>query len=900
MVVDPRLTAARAALARQQQQTGTGVRTSPVAALQQQAAQMAKPQAKPGSQEDWNARFKAAAQQSGVRPADQPKGAMGVLGKIVNNPVVSTALKPLQLLDVPGRTLKSTINEVADVFNGGDASFDDWKSQIRDEEFGFGDMTANTGNKWLDRAIGFAGDVALDPLTYLSFGSGKLAGSSGRALAAAELISKGHLDDGAKVGRLGVSAADDALRKSVLGIDSTSLKFLGNDVPGTAGAGRAVGQTVNKARAAVMDTAVGRRIARGRDTDEVARAMNVLNGRAPGDLKAAAGVVKTSGMKRIARGTIAARHQQAMRGFLKIPQQDRVALTHAAEMGVPNAARQFDDALFNDFVSAGATGVKRRRNHVAHIMTREGRDALDKLPSGKVSINTTQSKGAAFERVWQAGKTYDINGQQVRLNTGTIAEINEKIGGALGGVKVLEDDFAKIAQTQLAMTAEDIGTAYALRELTQQMPDVVKSYEEIKRFNPTGSWTSASQDGFVAAAKAGQVGPRVKQMIEDGWEVLDSKLFAAGDEMLVRPEYREMVQRVINMVDDSEAWAVVDKYTQFFKTYATLSPGFHFRNLMSATFMNYADGVKTADMADALGLWKQFRDDPDGFINGLPYDSVEGQAFRATFGSGAGGHFSVAELGEHTMVGKATNNPVTRASRIAGEWVEGPVRLAMALNTIKGGADEMAALQRITRIHFDYSQVSQFDRKMKRMIPFWTWMSRNLPLQLQQMWLKPRAYAHYEALKNNFDITDPDDVVPSFWEDQGAFQFADGWFAMPDLPHTRLGDQAGMVEDPLKFLANFNPVLRVPGEMVANRKAFTGNEFYEDESKLLYALTNMVPAAAQVDRLSGGKITGAMGGDTAGREDKQLASLMGYLGIPVKNLTDLQIQQELARRSRQQ
>ena len=64
--------------------------------------------------------------------------------------------------------------------------------------------------------------------------------------------------------------------------------------------------------------------------------------------------------------------------------------------------------------------------------------------------------------------------------TKTIAEINEKIGGAMGGIQVLEDDAAIIAQAAVKRTAEDVGMAAALREMSRDFPDAVKSIREIR------------------------------------------------------------------------------------------------------------------------------------------------------------------------------------------------------------------------------------------------------------------------------------------------------------------------------------------------------------------------------------------------------------------------------------
>lgn len=117
-------------------------------------------------------------------------GPLGVLGKVVNfdiipgklafQPIRSAVLKPLEIVDTGRRTVISGVNELVDLMPGGEkASFGDFISQARDTSYGFGTAFANpTGNKWLDRAIGLTGDILLDPLTYLTFGTGGFAKSA--------------------------------------------------------------------------------------------------------------------------------------------------------------------------------------------------------------------------------------------------------------------------------------------------------------------------------------------------------------------------------------------------------------------------------------------------------------------------------------------------------------------------------------------------------------------------------------------------------------------------------------------------------------------------------------------------------------------------------------------------
>ena len=99
--------------------------------------------------------------------------------KIFSNPIVGNALKPLIVLDTGRRAAVSGVRELADAMDSNPetrARFGDFIQQAKDPAYGFG--TAFPISGWKGRIIGLAGDVALDPITYLSLGTnvpGKLA-----------------------------------------------------------------------------------------------------------------------------------------------------------------------------------------------------------------------------------------------------------------------------------------------------------------------------------------------------------------------------------------------------------------------------------------------------------------------------------------------------------------------------------------------------------------------------------------------------------------------------------------------------------------------------------------------------------------------------------------------------
>ncbi|HEX5015992.1 MAG TPA: hypothetical protein VFX15_00225 [Actinomycetes bacterium] len=438
-------------------------------------------------------------------------------------------------------------------------------------------------------------------------------------------------------------------------------------------------------------------------------------------------------------------------------------------------------------------------------------------------------------------------------------------------------------------------------------------------------------------AKATVAGELMKKVALDGWEGIATKLLrdetatlsaagkAAGlranQSVVIAKELRDRLERVTRMMETPEAWKLVDKYTAFFKTYATARPGFHVRNALSAVFMNLVDGVRIRDMYDGMSAWRAFTKNPREFWESA--DQRARDAVTAVLASGAGGQFSergLATAGSASSKAYRTimNNWFTNKNRRAGTFVEGAARMGMALNSARRGQSLDAAVDRLTKYHFNYRELSSMDVTARRYIPFWTFMSRNLPLQLEQMWLRPQMYLRYQSLVRNFEET-PDPLTPEYWLGQGAFTMDENaaerdapWYLAPDLPHLR-------VHEPFEamaggdwgraLLSDLNPLGMAPVEAFAfNKKVYTGAPIEGDYIEPSNWMKPLLPLMAVL----GGTAQGASGqavvddryahvarsllppleilerltteaGTRQGRRDE---TLYRFLGAPVLQLTD--------------
>ena len=405
-----------------------------------------------------------------------------------------------------------------------------------------------------------------------------------------------------------------------------------------------------------------------------------------------------------------------------------------------------------------------------------------------------------------------------------------------------------------------------------------------------------------------------ERVAKDGFalQVLDPII---GKNLYVRKEMLRMKNAFVAQArkEPGAIGKAIDGYTKFFKTYATATPGFHIRNAMSATFMNMTEGVAAREMRDGITIWQAFRKNPSGnWVNDLPphLQANAKQVVEAVYGSGAGGRFSAEELAERAFSDRArkrgsrlVENRLTKRSKDVGERVEGGVRAGLALHALNEGDDVANAVARIKRVHFDYSDVNETDEAIRRYIPFWTFMSRNLPLQIQQMWMKPRTYLQYNSLKRNF--TDDEDAwMPEWMKAEGGFNIGPGLALSPDVGATQVQEQLSMMENPLRLMSSTNPALKVPAELLTNKDFFYGSDFkandfqkmgwdtklfgpllqaaglaertpegYVAQKKHLGAIYDLVPFLAQGNRLAS---------TTGDREGKTLQSWLNYVGVPLR------------------
>lgn len=284
--------------------------------------------------------------------------------------------------------------------------------------------------------------------------------------------------------------------------------------------------------------------------------------------------------------------------------------------------------------------------------------------------------------------------------------------------------------------------------------------------------------GFVDPAKHGVLGPAVtgitmhKSMVDLLHRIGSSNMLLSTPQGVVA------------------AKLAASETLHWWKAMATVArPMFHVRNLIGGSWMNMLMGVRRQDMADVALNVGRFRNAlfntayPAGSnpieeaLKVLPEGRIR-EGFRAMVAEDVLNGFASTEirrLPKHEKdsiwrllnVADVDNFALTRAGGKIMESVEDYMRASLFMRYFDPAnpASAKTAREVVNAVHFDYTNLTPMETKMKSLIPFFVWSRRNIPRQLEMMVENPRMVAKYRAMMNamneNFGGSEDDSTLPA-------------------------------------------------------------------------------------------------------------------------------------------
>lgn len=507
--------------------------------------------------------------------------------------------------------------------------------------------------------------------------------------------------------------------------------------------------------------------------------------------------------------------------------------------------------------------------YMPHVLTKEADDIL----------NNAGAKN--FFGIRPSAKTPSGISREIE---GTVAEINAK--NLYGSTKFFQDD------PSILQGVADFRAANALAGK--------KFLEDAKQL---GTPKDTAPANYVSV-------PEIPDVV-----------FAPDVAKLLNRSYR----RLTNQEEVGKFLKLYDGAQNWWKMWSLgIRPAYHTKNMIGNVWNSYLGGLSNPVRYGEAAAFqtKLAKNDLTGTISGKPAAELyEAMATRGVFGEGQYRGDITRNLEKEIEGGSrnpftlSTQNPVLQAGFKVGQTLEDNARIALFLDRVKKGESYDQAGKAVQKYLFDYGDLSPFEQNvMKRVMPFYTWSRKNLPLQFEAIALHPDKINKINIAKENIQaaqgVQTPDaSEVPSYVVDgmpiytgrsedpatvsvfqlQNTLPFADlaPFFKFLNTQTEPPAIEKGKLAPEISTaLANVSPLIKAPIEYLSNYDFFRRRAIKEFEGQKadmfgielpihLAKLISNVVVLNEIDRLNPAGIFGTRQKDIKTGEITQTPSVFG-------------------------
>lgn len=458
-------------------------------------------------------------------------------------------------------------------------------------------------------------------------------------------------------------------------------------------------------------------------------------------------------------------------------------VTKAAIETIPGSttipSRLTDNELFRAFnVTTGDTDKARTLfNNYRYLRDKARNEGVRDAKSLQKEIKKlSKQTGMPVDEI-KAKIVHDI--ETDNLSTGEIGQIEQGI---------INRNRELLAEQQAAgVEVGDLGVTYMPHILSSQADEILKDLDK-KNFyglRPSAKSPSAVQrelEGTVAEINAKNIYGTNKFFLDDpaimtgvaeyrAANAIAGKKFLKDVEELgvpeanapasyvsipevpklrFAPEVANLVNRSYRTLTDttemSKFLKVYDGALNWWKMWSLgVRPAYHTKNAIGNVWNAYLGGLRNPKTYGEAGIFqtKLAQNKLTGKLAGKPVDELyEAMATRGVFGEGqyGGGEFArvlereLSPIKPTDFITPGTSNVFLRTGFKVGQTVEDNARIALFLDQVKKGRSYDEAGKHVQKYMFDYGDVSPFEQStIKRVIPFYTWSRKNIPLQLEAL-----------------------------------------------------------------------------------------------------------------------------------------------------------------------
>lgn len=768
---------------------------------------------------------------------------------------------------------------------------------------------AGVKNKYVKYGAGIPASILVDPLSYVSAaaapatGGGSLAALSPKATKIAKVLSRANSANPRKAARgakaleklvkggnvpHGPLTADDAFK---LAAKKKGVKLrVGARVPGTQ---KFVGmQTSGKTTAKLRNKARPPRANAARDEwvkamSPTGRMASTTEKESDTVLAAAASLNETETRAGALRKQTEKGMRAALRREIGISRADRILKPRKSRA----AEREANEAILREIEATGKTSSRVGKYGQQELRRVRGAENREGIPTPKLTARSADEAQGYVPRYWESEIDKRAHRRAKRLAK---EESPKRVGSKRNpqaGYAIEREVRQKLADLPNNPAAPNnfsrdfIGTT-AKRRADSEL-DIARH-----RFNQAIKSTGRKAN----AGEASRDLPTGQSVYEVGKK---GELKKIGDGAVPTSTKKEFVVLKDSVVDrateivggtngaNNFIGRAFDKTTGKWKGSVTVWwPGYYARNLVGDTMLGMQAGTDVRSGAQSLRINRASRKrekilrkgqnidkgkDPDAALKKLSF-KIDGKTYsgkeledlaleHAAIGGGQHGS-EVAQL-----VGKeafSTNNPAARLN-IRRENLP---RRATFIAGMKRGMSPSKAAAHSRREHFDYGTRTEFQKQVRRVIPFFSWWDLNTRKQLKQLVTSPgkslsiyhvlngassaAGYANYREYLANMNTGKqkglPIPIVYG-WNKDGSPKIKDVQFGNV-LSELRTALRANPKKMGDEVLARANPLVKTPLELLTNHSGFFGGAIEPD-----YASWTPAPTAL-------GKHIGKAGKDT--------------------------------------
>lgn len=806
-------------------------------------------------------------------------------------------------------------------------------------------MSANAGGLG-GKVADFAGSVLLDPLTYLTFGTGaagriglKVLGDTVSKEAASRVATKGigsltGAERGVFEAGLKRFGGSDKFVNKTLGVlqKPTTLKVgIGPgkvSVPGSARAvqgAKALAEKTGLASKARGLTAVGRAENKlgyvgGHQFLQTMNQSNAVGHALESNLSPLAKLAKSTNLTPLEHQTIT-RHLESG----TVP----AGLAELKAAGQENAAKVLEAAdavrhgIHQTQLEHGVSTPGNAAQYFPKTLTDAGKELVRSNPE---LAHFLGSKGGHLPNL-----------DKLPYSTQRLNDLTEKQFGQ----RVVEENPIKALATHTLSVSHDAERKFQLNSLSKQVD--TKGNPWIAQ-NPID--TAILKHGARSPEKVDAIKAAVtSDLAKKGY--VERNLGDLGTQWVQKP-LADHLEEWAKATDSKnlDSWQrFAQSWTNLWKGYATVpvlfGMGFHNRNLVGNVWNMFTNGfsdprfLATGAKATIHIMKAQHAgENITQALKSLPLSPSEKKAVELAFKEGVvSSGFAHSELSPKGISAtkserlKTAINPLSAQNALIGgarplaEVVENSSRLAMFLHEYEKTGSAAAASNAVRESLFNYNELTPADKVARQFAPFWTWNSRNIPAQARSIVRYPGRTATAGLAQVTQETNGPDTggvPLPKYALEAGQLPITGGatpilgnlqlptqaagtmlqpLLQLPALGNKNLAPEGGLSEVLQNALANVGggPTSALQGLMegAAGTNARTGIPLKTNSAVAKNLLSDLIPQfgkEAGMQRL----LTGS-----DANKATRVAALLRGLGLSVTPVTEKRISGEEIRRSTQ-